>query len=398
MKGLAKKTTAVTLSVAVIGTSFLTAGCNLKDKKELKELTGEYMDLILKGKFDKTSDLYTDEDNDISNLTLDPFNEQVFTAAMKNASYEVKDVEISGKDEAEVTVELLYADPQEVYDEDMEIDEFLEELEDSEELTDHEFTFTLVNDDEWLFDAESAGDLAEFITSLDDDLVFKGLNEVNALALVQNYYELIGEGKVAEAFDLVVFEGYEQEDISDTLTGLGITEDNSTFTEFMTVYAERTSNTFEVIDVDDDCITVEVTSVSPDTEELNDYINSEDVMVRVYAEVLYALFFSGSNEMTLGPALEPILQVMIDHIDEIEGTVENTRTLEVMEDEDGELYILMDEDSGNPLETVEGYSNFDVSDEDTVAYGSAALELLLEEGRITREDYDTYSTFFIYGN
>ncbi|HAW16323.1 MAG TPA: hypothetical protein DCW41_06455, partial [Clostridiales bacterium] len=348
MKGIAKKTTAVTLSVAVIGTSFLTAGCNLKDKKELKELTGEYMDLILKGKFDKTSDLYTDEDNDISNLILDPFNEQVFTAAMKNASYEVKDVEISGKDEAEVTVELLYADPQEVYDEDMEIDEFLEELEDSEELTDHEFTFTLVNDDEWLFDAESAGDLAEFITSLDDDLVFKGLNEVNALALVQNYYELIGEGKVAEAFDLVVFEGYEQEDISDTLTGLGITEDNSTFTEFMTAYAERTSNTFEVIDVEDDCITVEVTSVSPDTEELNDYINSEDVMVRVYAEVLYALFFSGSNEMTLGPALEPILQVMIDHIDEIEGTVENTRTLEVMEDEDGELYILMDEDSGNP--------------------------------------------------
>ena len=221
---------------------------------------------------------------------------------------------------------------------------------------------------------------------------------MNALALVQNYYELIGEGKVAEAFDLVVFEGYEQEDISDTLTGLGITEDNSTFTEFMTAYAERTSNTFEVIDVEDDCITVEVTSVSPDTEELNDYINSEDVMVRVYAEVLYALFFSGSNEMTLSPALEPILQVMIDHIDEIEGTVENTRTLEVMEDEDGELYILMDEDSGNPIETVEGYSNFDVSDEDTVAYGSAALELLLEEGRITREDYDTYSTFLIYGN
>ncbi len=397
MKSFSRKVSSAAMALVIASMSMSVAGCSLmKNREAARETTMEYLDSVIDGKFDKAAKCVEDEEDAVSALEIDSFKAQLLDAVMKSASYEITDTTIfSSKGEGEVDITFSYADPETVFEDDMDIDTFFEALEDCDDLSEEDFTVTLVQDDEdWLITSDFTEDLADFLMSLGEDIEFKGLNEASAIALVQQYYDDLGSGNITDAISIYKLEGYTQEQTLEELAMVGITDDSEEFAAYMEAMMSRSELTMEVTDVTDDMITVVATLDGPDVEELTPYIYTEEVLVPLYAEVFYQMLFEGEEQMDLAPAMGLIYTTMADHIDDVEGTKATETTYYVMEDENGDLYLTSDNVSESFTGGEDINSAFEVSDEDMQQYVSMAFDLLLEDGRITQEEHDMYSAMF----
>ena len=397
MKSISRKISSAAMALVIASMPMSVAGCSsMKDRQAAKDITTEYLDAVIAGKFDKAAKCVEDGEDAVSALEIDTLTAQIIDAVMKNASYEIGDVNMmSHKEEYNLTFEFSYVEPEDVFDEEMDVDEFLDALSDADDFSEESFTFEFVeDDDEWLITSDSTEDLAEFILALSDGIEFKGLNETTAVALVEQYYDDLGSGNISGAMAIYKSEDYTQEEIMEELAVVGITDDSTEFADYMEAVMSRSEITTEVTEVEDDQITVVATVESPDVNQLTEYLYTEDVMVPLYAEVFYQMFYGDPEAMDLSAAMGIVYTTMTDHMDEVEGTTTTETIFYVMEDEDGELYLTSD----NAAESFTGGetfdSAFDASDEDMQQYISQAFDLLLEQGRMSQEDYDLYSAIF----
>ena len=397
MKSISRKISSAAMALVIASMPMSVAGCSsMKDRQAAKDITTEYLDAVIAGKFDKAAKCVEDGEDAVSALEIDTLTAQIIDAVMKNASYEIGDVNMmSHKEEYNLTFEFSYVEPEDVFDEEMDVDEFLDALADADDFSEETFTFEFVeDDDEWLITSDSTEDLAEFILALSDGIEFKGLNETTAVALVEQYYDDLGSGNISGAMAIYKSEDYTQEEIMEELAIVGITDDSTEFADYMEAVMSRSEISTEVTEVEDDQITVVATVESPDVNQLTEYLYTEDVMVPLYAEVFYQMFYGDPEAMDLSAAMGIVYTTMTDHMDEVEGTTTTETIFYVMEDEDGELYLTSD----NAAESFTGGetfdSAFDASDEDMQQYISQAFDLLLEQGRMSQEDYDLYSAIF----
>ncbi|MBO4243019.1 MAG: hypothetical protein J5883_07045, partial [Clostridiales bacterium] len=313
MKSISRKISSAAMALVIASMPMSVAGCSsMKDRQAAKDITTEYLDAVIAGKFDKAAKCVEDGEDAVSALEIDTLTAQIIDAVMKNASYEIGDVNMmSHKEEYNLTFEFSYVEPEDVFDEEMDVDEFLDALADADDFSEETFTFEFVeDDDEWLITSDSTEDLAEFILALSDGIEFKGLNETTAVALVEQYYDDLGSGNISGAMAIYKSEDYTQEEIMEELAIVGITDDSTEFADYMEAVMSRSEISTEVTEVEDDQITVVATVESPDVNQLTEYLYTEDVMVPLYAEVFYQMFYGDPEAMDLSAAMGIVYTTM----------------------------------------------------------------------------------------
>lgn len=398
MKSFSRKISSAAMALVIATMSMSVAGCSLsKDKEAVNETVTEYLDAVIAGKFSTAAKCVEEEEDAVSSLEIDSFKAQIIDSVMKNASYEIEDTSVDPRNgEGEVEITFSYADPEDVFEDDMDAETFFEALEDCEDLAEKAFTVELTeDDDEWFITTDFTEEFADFLMSLGEGIEFKGLNEASAIALVQQYYDDLASGNISGAISIYEYEGYTQDEMLEELAMAGITDDSTEFAEYMEAMMSRSELTFEATEVEDDKITVVATLNGPDVEELSSYIYTEEVLVPLYADLFYQLLYEGGEEeMDLSSSMALIYSTMAEHIDEVEATSSSDTIFYVMEDEDGELYLTSENVSESFTGGEDIESAFDISDDDMQQYISQAFDLLLEQGRISQEDHDMYATLF----
>ena len=372
-----RKTISMVTASAVLMGSF--AGCSLlggKDKAAVTEVVEGYVDAIKAGKYNKSADFVLDGEDYFQDEAFDGVTQELLDAVFAAGEYEVDEVSVD-KDSATAVVVFTLPDIDSIADEGYSLDEFIDAVADIDDTVEEEFEFELSKDgDEWFIEGDSTADYAEFLAGLVDDLEF-GLSEAGALAAVDEFYSYVAAGNLEAAINMTAgadgsfaeFEAMVEEN-----------PDLAVITDIIANYFTAVDYQTEVVSATEDAVTVSVTGTAPDAEAaVAEAVNDHDVMVPIMADVIESYLNEGvPDEMA---AVAAIFGVVVDSI----GTgapIPYSTEIVVTADEDGNYYC----DPGEGF--IFDFDFPDVASSDELL--PEALDLLLEQGRITQEQYSMF--------
>lgn len=362
------------------------SGCALfgKDKAAVTDATTAYIDCIMAGKYNKSAKLVTDEEDYFADGQIDEVTAGILEAVWEVTEYEIGEVEVK-KDSATAEAIFTFPDLQEIAGDGLTYDDFIAAIADIDEDTEETFSFDLSKDgDEWLIEGDSTEDFYDFLTGYIGDIEFAGLSNASAIAIVDEFMSYLAAGDLASAIELT---GDDPDDIAgfDEVTEV-LGEDYGILGDCIQSYFSQITYESEVTSSDDESITVTVNGTAPDPSEiLEARLNDPDVMVPVIADIYYT-FMNESGDSNIITAMAQLYEILNESINMAVGEETYgpyTGTFVVSENEDGTLLVEPQSDIMEVLEV----SSFGLENEEMT---QDAIELLLEQGRITQEQYNEY--------
>ena len=351
-------------------------GCGIlggKDKAAVRETVGNYIAAVRDGKLKSSKKLVEDGEDFFQDAVLSSDQQALITAVLDASDTEVDDVEVN-RDEASANVLFTMPDLEEITDEGYSPDEFVEAVPDIDETIEEEIEFRLVRDgDDWLIDPDSTEDFYDLLMSVVGDISFSTLNPASAVETVDRFIGYLADGDVDSALNMSAGGSFNMND----LDGLEII---SSFSDILSAYYSRLDYTAQVTDTSETGITVEVTGTAPDAQDaIIAAFSDESVIVPLCADMLEYMFGGDINPITLyGMVFEPFADVISNA-----QTVPFSSTAEVSLNDAGELVI-------DPAADFFQVNMNDVDLGSIEYFQQQALDLLLEQGRITQSDYDEY--------
>jgi len=405
MKKLTKTTIA---SLVVASMMFSFASCALFDKsaEQITEVTDEYFSKLIKGKdvsklvesSKKSNKDDDDEDEDESkdaseDTGISEEQQAVLDAILENASYEIKEVTGSKKDEeGSATVEFTYVDAEALLkdlddaDADALVDAIGSAKDKEKETNEFELDFVL-DEEDWLVKAKSDNKVQSFIAELVDEIEFSAFKEANLKSYIDTYYSNLKSGDIQAALDM-------------TASGLtnwsvyGLPNAESEFVgDYDAIYgAYFSAGSYEIGDIVIEDTTAYVTvkgTVSSLSNIFEQFANDHDAVANVVAGVLYTQLSKTQDTSWV----KPYLACIKDYASK--ATLSDYETkYEIRLEEDGSFKIYSDPKDIFPDWTSQNYNNvIKAYDNQTkVEIYTKAMDQLLSEGKVTQEQYDAYLT------
>lgn len=374
-----KKFVSAVTAASVLALSF--TGCSLlggKDKAAIEEVATSYIDYIKDGKLNKSADLVVDEEDYFQENAFPVQQEDLLSAVLASTEFTVENIEVK-KDSGSADIVFTMPDLDSIADEGYSFEEFLDAVGDIDDTVEETVEFEFSKDGEdWLIEGDSTEDFFNFLAGIGEDLEFSGLSEGAALEAVDTFYSLIASGDITSAISMTADADGSLEEYQEMIEEY---PDLIVIEDILSNYISEVEYTSEVTEVTEDAITVSVTGTAPDAEaSVTEAVNNHDVMVPIMADYIESMI-NGTYDTNL--IFAEIFEVVADSI----GTgapVPYSTQIVVTADEDGNLRV--DPDDGFVFD-------FDFPD---VADGNdlmpEAMDLLLEQGRISQSDYNSFMT------
>ena len=369
-----RKAICTVTAAAVLMGSF--AGCSLlngKDKEAIVDVVGNYLDAIKKGKYNNSKKYVVDEEDYFQDNALEAQQAELVEAVLNASEFEFGEAEVN-KNSGSVEVTIVMPDLGSIADEGYTFDEFISNIGDIDDTVDETIEFECSKDgDEWLVEGDSTEDFFNFCESIGEGIEFGGLSEAAALETVDTFLAYLAAGELQSAIDMSNSGG----DLISALNDeFGESVDPASLQNVFQAYFSNMSYETEVTNVTDDEITVALTGMAPDSQAgVVSAVNNYDIMVPVYADYLETVL---NGQMDYGLLFNGYLIAIADGF-AAAPLADYSATFTVSADADGNLMC----DPGD------GFINWDFNyadPSDELVY--AALDYLLEQGRISQADYN----------
>ena len=372
----ARKTISIiTASALMMGTL---SGCSLlggKDKEAVTETLTKYLEAISKSKFNNSQKYVVDSEDYFFEHEFDGQTSGVLEAMFAETEFEITEVEVN-KNSATAEVEFTIPDIEALAEEGYSYDEFIDAIADADKTTETlEFELSK-EDDEWLIEPDSTEDYFNFLMDLAGDLELSALSEASAMQAVDAFIALLAAGNVSEAAAMSSNFTNEVEDFEEALS----VDNLELMGDVMAAYFSHLDYELEVTDSTEDSITVTVTGSAPDAETAVNAASHDTTLLAPVAADYIEATLNGNVDMEM--LMGELFDVVVNAIDNA-NIIPYSSFAVVTCDEYGNLMVEPDSEF---MQTFD-FPGF-AEGEEVVP---AALDLLLEQGRITQEQYNQFS-------
>ncbi|MBP3265447.1 MAG: hypothetical protein J6L84_00715 [Clostridiales bacterium] len=377
-----KKFVSAVTAASVLALSF--TGCSLlggKDKEAIEEVATSYIDYIKDGKLNKSAALVVDEEDYFQENAFPVQQEDLLNAVLASTEFTVENIEVK-KDSGSADIVFTMPDLESIADEGYSFDEFLDAIGDIDDTVEETVEFEFSKDGEdWLIEGDSTEDLFNFFMSIGEGIEFAGLSESAALEAVDTFMSYLAQGDVQGVLAMSpegadIFENFDE--ISDALGA-----DNTVYSDLFSTYFSQVDYESSISSVSEDAIVVSLTGTAPDAEPaITAAVQDHDVMVPIFADYIESLL---NNSFDINTLMVEILDAVNTAVGQTTLTTAYNASVTVTADDDGNLYVDPD-DQGF-------FYDFDFPElADSNELMVEALDLLLEQGRISQSDYNSYMT------
>ncbi len=365
----------ITASALLMGS---VSGCSLfgKDKKLVTETLTSYIEAIQEAKYKNSKKYVVDEEDYFQENELDEVTAGILAAAWDLSTFEVAEVE-TDKESATAEVVFTLPDLESISGDDLTYEEFVDAIADIEDTVTESVDFELSKDgDAWLIEADSTEDFYNFLTDLTKDLEFAGLSNATAIAAVDQFIDYLAAGDLQSAIAM----SSDSDGSDEILSDLGDSEE--ILTECLQSFWSRVEYVPEVTASDDSSITVTISGTAPDTDAaLIQHFSNTDELAPIFADYFEGMI-NGDANYDYTSYMYSMYEIVTQAVNESDlGDYQGTFI--VTADDDGNLFV----DPQNDVMSEISIYDLDI---DNDAIMTAALDLLLEQGRITQSDYNLY--------
>ena len=354
------------------------SGCSLfggKDKAAIEEVATSYIDYIKSGKLNKSAALVADEEDFFQENAFPAQQEDLLSVVLPASEYEVQNIEVN-KTSASAEIVFTIPDLDSIADEGYSFTEFLEAVDDIDETVEETVEFDFTKDgDEWLIEGDSTEDFFNFLSGIGADLEF-GLSESGALEAVDTFMSYLAQGDV----DGVLSMSPEGADIFDSydefLEEMGT--DSTLYSDLFSSFFSNVEYTSSVVSASEDEVVVSLEGTAPDAQAaMTEAASDHAVMVPIFADYLEAVLAGNYDQNII---VTELIEAVTGSVAQSNQMIPYSTSITVTADEEGNFYC-------DPSDGFFYDFDFpDIADADELM--PEALDLLLEQGRISQSDYN----------
>jgi hypothetical protein len=378
-----KKFVSAVTAASVLALSF--TGCSLlggKDKAAIEEVATSYIDYIKDGKLNKSADLVVDEEDYFQENAFPVQQEDLLSAVLASTEFTVENIEVK-KDSGSADIVFTMPDLDSIADEGYSFEEFLDAVGDIDDTVEETVEFEFSKDGEdWLIEGDSTEDLYNFFLGIGEGIEFSGLSESAALEAVDTFMAYLAQGDVNGVLSM----SPEGADIFDSLDEVteALGSDNTVISNLFSSYFSQVDYESSISSVSEDAIVVSLTGTAPDAEPaITAAIQDHNVIVPIYADYIESLVSGNYDTVAL---TGEILDAVSTAVAQTTLTTAYNASVTVTADDDGNLYC-------DPTEDGSFFYDFEFPEvADSSELMVEALDLLLEQGRISQSDYNSFMT------
>ena len=378
-----KKFVSAVTAASVLALSF--TGCSLlggKDKAAIEEVATSYIDYIKDGKLNKSADLVVDEEDYFQENAFPVQQEDLLSAVLASTEFTVENIEVK-KDSGSADIVFTMPDLDSIADEGYSFEEFLDAVGDIDDTVEETVEFEFSKDGEdWLIEGDSTEDLYNFFLGIGEGIEFSGLSESAALEAVDTFMAYLAQGDVNGVLSM----SPEGADIFDSLDDFteALGSDNTVMSNLFSSYFSQVDYESSISSVSEDAIVVSLTGTAPDAEPaITAAVQDHNVIVPIYADYIESLVSGNYDTAALTGEL---LDAVSTAVAQTTLTTAYNASVTVTADDDGNLYC-------DPTEDGSFFYDFEFPEvADSSELMVEALDLLLEQGRISQSDYNSYMT------
>ena len=378
-----KKFVSAVTAASVLALSF--TGCSLlggKDKAAIEEVATSYIDYIKDGKLNKSADLVVDEEDYFQENAFPVQQEDLLSAVLASTEFTVENIEVK-KDSGSADIVFTMPDLDSIADEGYSFEEFLDAVGDIDDTVEETVEFEFSKDGEdWLIEGDSTEDLYNFFLGIGEGIEFSGLSESAALEAVDTFMAYLAQGDVNGVLSM----SPEGADIFDSLDDFteALGSDNTVMSNLFSSYFSQVDYESSISNVSEDAIVVSLTGTAPDAEPaITAAVQDHNVIVPIYADYIESLVSGNYDTVAL---TGEILDAVSTAVAQTTLTTAYNASVTVTADDDGNLYC-------DPTEDGSFFYDFEFPEvADSSELMVEALDLLLEQGRISQSDYNSFMT------
>ena len=378
-----KKFVSAVTAASVLALSF--TGCSLlggKDKAAIEEVATSYIDYIKDGKLNKSADLVVDEEDYFQENAFPVQQEDLLSAVLASTEFTVENIEVK-KDSGSADIVFTMPDLDSIADEGYSFEEFLDAVGDIDDTVEETVEFEFSKDGEdWLIEGDSTEDLYNFFLGIGEGIEFSGLSESAALEAVDTFMAYLAQGDVNGVLSM----SPEGADIFDSLDDFteALGSDNTVMSNLFSSYFSQVDYESSISSVSEDAIVVSLTGTAPDAEPaITAAVQDHNVIVPIYADYIESLVSGNYDTVAL---TGEILDAVSTAVAQTTLTTAYNASVTVTADDDGNLYC-------DPTEDGSFFYDFEFPEvADSSELMVEALDLLLEQGRISQSDYNSFMT------
>lgn len=378
-----KKFVSAVTAASVLALSF--TGCSLlggKDKAAIEEVATSYIDYIKDGKLNKSADLVVDEEDYFQENAFPVQQEDLLSAVLASTEFTVENIEVK-KDSGSADIVFTMPDLDSIADEGYSFEEFLDAVGDIDDTVEETVEFEFSKDGEdWLIEGDSTEDLYNFFLGIGEGIEFSGLSESAALEAVDTFMAYLAQGDV----NGVISMSPEGADIFDSLDDFteALGSDNTVISNLFSSYFSQVDYESSISSVSEDAIVVSLTGTAPDAEPaITAAVQDHNVIVPIYADYIESLVSGNYDTVAL---TGEILDAVSTAVAQTTLTTAYNASVTVTADDDGNLYC-------DPTDDGSFFYDFEFPEvADSSELMVEALDLLLEQGRISQSDYNSFMT------
>lgn len=378
-----KKFVSAVTAASVLALSF--TGCSLlggKDKAAIEEVATSYIDYIKDGKLNKSADLVVDEEDYFQENAFPVQQEDLLSAVLASTEFTVENIEVK-KDSGSADIVFTMPDLDSIADEGYSFEEFLDAVGDIDDTVEETVEFEFSKDGEdWLIEGDSTEDLYNFFLGIGEGIEFSGLSESAALEAVDTFMAYLAQGDVNGVLSM----SPEGADIFDSLDDFteALGSDNTVISNLFSSYFSQVDYESSISSVSEDAIVVSLTGTAPDAEPaITAAVQDHNVIVPIYADYIESLVSGNYDTVAL---TGEILDAVSTAVAQTTLTTAYNASVTVTADDDGNLYC-------DPTEDGSFFYDFEFPEvADSSELMVEALDLLLEQGRISQSDYNSFMT------
>jgi len=378
-----KKFVSAVTAASVLALSF--TGCSLlggKDKAAIEEVATSYIDYIKDGKLNKSADLVVDEEDYFQENAFPVQQEDLLSAVLASTEFTVENIEVK-KDSGSADIVFTMPDLDSIADEGYSFEEFLDAVGDIDDTVEETVEFEFSKDGEdWLIEGDSTEDLYNFFLGIGEGIEFSGLSESAALEAVDTFMAYLAQGDVNGVLSMSPDGADIFDSLDDFTEALG--SDNTVMSNLFSSYFSQVDYESSISSVSEDAIVVSLTGTAPDAEPaITAAVQDHNVIVPIYADYIESLVSGNYDTAAL---TGEILDAVSTAVAQTTLTTAYNASVTVTADDDGNLYC-------DPTEDGSFFYDFEFPEvADSSELMVEALDLLLEQGRISQSDYNSYMT------
>ncbi|MBR6960720.1 MAG: hypothetical protein IKH76_09615, partial [Clostridiales bacterium] len=308
--------------------------------------------------------------------------EDLLSAVLASTEFTVENIEVK-KDSGSADIVFTMPDLDSIADEGYSFEEFLDAVGDIDDTVEETVEFEFSKDGEdWLIEGDSTEDLYNFFLGIGEGIEFSGLSESAALEAVDTFMAYLAQGDVNGVLSM----SPEGADIFDSLDDFteALGSDNTVMSNLFSSYFSQVDYESSISSVSEDAIVVSLTGTAPDAEPaITAAVQDHNVIVPIYADYIESLVSGNYDTVAL---TGEILDAVSTAVAQTTLTTAYNASVTVTADDDGNLYC-------DPTEDGSFFYDFEFPEvADSSELMVEALDLLLEQGRISQSDYNSFMT------